>query len=352
MTHQDVATEQVLDPAGRQVRMVGPMPNLDLVRAFAVGLVLFDHTCLALQRPFLGTWEVGWAGVFGVYLFFLHTSLVLMWSLERQPHVLNFYIRRAFRLYPLAIVAVCAALLFRLEALAGGVFVPLPHYSWRVIAGNLLLIQDTFHRPNIIGVMWSLTLEMRMYLILPVLFFFAARVRRLWPLLVLWVVAVIEAKPFALVGNLLPTVLPNFLAGVIAYVAYQRLRPKLAAGLLAPLLLVALALYMVRPGVRVSWPIVLVVALLLPLFRQIRMRAVVRGAHLVAEYSYGIYLGHPFAIALGFYTLRGWNPWLQVAVEFTTTALIAWVGYHLIEGPMIRMGRRVAVFEDQEHRPA
>jgi peptidoglycan/LPS O-acetylase OafA/YrhL len=51
------------------------------------------------------------AGQLGVLLFFIHTSLVLMMSLARLEKsegglAARFYIRRAFRIYPLAIVAV------------------------------------------------------------------------------------------------------------------------------------------------------------------------------------------------------------------------------------------------------
>ena len=50
-------------------------------------------------------------GRFGVLLFFVHTALVLMSSIERQgTHragwVRAFYVRRALRIYPLAVVTI------------------------------------------------------------------------------------------------------------------------------------------------------------------------------------------------------------------------------------------------------
>src|SRR5580692_6250213 len=89
------------------------LPNLDFIRAMAVLSVVFEHILIAHGVTRLGPINVAWIGVVGVFIFFVHTALVLMWSLERRPHTLDFYIRRVFRIYPLAIVAIVIALLFR-----------------------------------------------------------------------------------------------------------------------------------------------------------------------------------------------------------------------------------------------
>ena len=85
--------------------------NLDFLRSVAVLLVLFDHLFMAAgladRYPFV--WSMGHLGVL---MFFVHTSLVLMLSLERSEekssgHLFrDFYIRRAFRIYPLSIACV------------------------------------------------------------------------------------------------------------------------------------------------------------------------------------------------------------------------------------------------------
>src|SRR5690242_15749179 len=57
-------------------------PNLDLLRTLAVLYVVIFHLLLFFEKTNLGLlWSIGhW----GVLLFFVHTSLVLMFSLERQ----------------------------------------------------------------------------------------------------------------------------------------------------------------------------------------------------------------------------------------------------------------------------
>ena len=91
--------------------------NLDFLRSVAVLLVFFSHFFSLL----LGKGEK-WGFLFhlgqlGVLMFFVHTCLVLMWSLERSNFqgwrlFVSFYIRRAFRLYPLSVVCVLLAYCF------------------------------------------------------------------------------------------------------------------------------------------------------------------------------------------------------------------------------------------------
>ena len=83
---------------------------MDLLRSVAVLVVFFTHY-FDLQYGFGATWTLLWhLGQLGVLIFFVHTSLVLMWSLERSSLqrgklVAPFFLRRAFRIYPLSIGA-------------------------------------------------------------------------------------------------------------------------------------------------------------------------------------------------------------------------------------------------------
>lgn len=97
-----------------------PERNLDVLRAIAVLGVLTNHTANALAGHAL-PWA-DWMGRAGVQAFFVHTSLVLMGSMEkdgapqRGGWVGSFYIRRAFRIYPLAIVVIAIVLLLHVPS--------------------------------------------------------------------------------------------------------------------------------------------------------------------------------------------------------------------------------------------
>ena len=181
-----------------------------------------------------------------------------------------------------------------------------------------------------------------MYVLLPMLFFFIRQNFSLWPLFVLWVLAVLCALHTDPLAQNLVVAIPYFLCGIMAYVGFARRKAVLPAWLL-PVALVAFALiFLVDPSFRGGWMLCLEVGLTLPLFRQIRSATLIRCTHEVAKYSYGIYLAHPFGIVLGIYLMPDRPFALQVAVILISTAVLAVAGYHLIEHPMIRLGARLA----------
>ena len=319
-------------------------PNLDLLRALAVLSVLADHTLQVMGIFHVGPFGVTWLGLFGVYIFFLHTSLVLMWSLERRPHTLDFYIRRAFRIYPLAIFTIAAVLLLRIPAVgdADHPFAFASHQPLTVIT-NLLLVQNLFHRPPVELVLWSLPLEVQMYLVLPMLYLFARKERTLWPLLILWGFATLAGRALsgASESNIV-TCVPFFLCGVIAYIGFMRRTPRLPSWLLLPTSLVLACVYAAHPTLYSGWVACLILAIVLPSFRQVVPGLWARSGHALAKYSYGIYLLHQCSIALAFHFLHVRSLAVKLLVELASLAILAALAYHFIEHPMIEMGKRVA----------
>ena len=148
--------------------------NLDLLRSFAVLLVVGFHLAKFFNWQ-IETLRVTDFGMLGVMLFFVHTTLVLMFSLERQSAgssaslFVPFMIRRCFRIYPLAILLVTFTFLFHIPSdLQFGRFNML-HQSAGNFLANLLLIQNVTRQKANPGILWSLPLELQMYLVLPAL---------------------------------------------------------------------------------------------------------------------------------------------------------------------------------------
>lgn len=324
-------------------------PNLDLLRSVAVTCVVVAHTLVAKgvsnddSRTY-GLHLLG-LGLFGVYMFFVHTSLVLMWSLQRRPNPLDFYIRRIFRLYPLAIVATLLAAVTHAPVMEIGVgtFQGAPVTVHTILSSCLLMHGLIGHGAILNGVMWSLPPELFMYILLPALFFYARSIKKIWPLLVIWALVVglnMNHSGFRS-GNDFPVLIPDFIAGIIAYVGFMHRRPSLPAWVMIPLLAL-LGVAVCQLPVRTEWFACLALGLLLPSIKQFEAKWLASLTHTVATYSYGIYLFHPFAIVLGIHVLAGKPLAIQLAVELLPLIVVVYIVYHTVEKPMIAFGARLA----------
>src|ERR1019366_1254898 len=135
----------------RVMAKVGQDSNLDILRSIAVLAVFVTHALQVIAGVKFGEHlaygvETYSLGRIGVLIFFVHTSLVLMQSLERTTTNLlswslirYFYIRRAFRIYPLSVCLILLSMAFSIPPNALGV-----PYRWRGARwalANILLIQ-------------------------------------------------------------------------------------------------------------------------------------------------------------------------------------------------------------------
>jgi len=285
-------------------------------------------------------------GQLGVIMFFVHTSLVLMFSLERtkldgKALFFSFFTRRAFRIYPLSIV--CVVLVYFIHYRP---HLPLVYEVWshRQLVENLTLTQNLFDGPYFLPVLWTLPLEVQMYLFLPFLFV-AFRSRSVWPVLLLWMVSI----PFALLQlhyaprlNLLGFV-PCFLAGVMSWRLHAPKRERLP-GWLWPVcvFLVSLLWFSGDPPhqVYLRWGFCLVLGFTIPFFREISFHGARVVASTIAKYSYGIYLTHTTAMTIGFALIR--NHLGQWSVFLVLATALPLLMYHLIENPGIQAGKNIS----------
>ena len=311
------------------------------MRSVAVLLVAVSHLLLYTGYVGLG----GFSGVTGVCLFFVHTSLVLMGSLERDPHVGRFYVRRIFRIYPLWLVVLGLSLALAIPT--SPTYAPVfrayvPHLREGI--ENALLIINMTGNANVVGASWSLPIEMQMYLLLPMLFALVRMFRTVWPLLVIdGFVMLYDKYTLPPSWGTLPMCIPFFLPGVMAYVMYGRTRLRQLPSWLFPVfLLLLIASNHWSGNFRRSWLVCLALGLGLPLFRQIESNVVRRVSALVARYSYGIYLTHLWAICLGVHTLAGRPMPVRVGVFLVALVGLPVAFYHAVERPCIRLGSRLA----------
>jgi len=325
--------------------------NLDILRAIAVLIVLGAHLSpySILQQAI---------GHFAVLIFFVHTALVLLFSLERlsltNGWVPRFYVQRAFRIYPLSVACVLLSLAFRI-AWPALIFEPRSTLS---VGANLLLVQNLLHEQSSISApLWSLPFEIQMYAVLPVVFWTIRKYHKQGALLVLATGFVVAIGEKLLHDDVwLAQFVPCFLAGALAY-AWQGANRRIPwwawpCFIVVWGLLYGLYGFAIRAEMG-GWLASLVLGMLIPLVQDAPANWLSKAAALVARYSYGIYLSHVPLIWLCFRKLTGVSTPLRWTLFFLLQCLVPVSVYHAFENPMIQVGKAVAArIGRKQHSPA
>ncbi|MGE5110012.1 MAG: acyltransferase family protein [Acidobacteriaceae bacterium] len=314
--------------------------NLDLLRGVAVLCVFVSHII-----QYLTNWKSWSLGHGGVLLFFVHTSLVLMYSLERQGESRlwqRFMLRRIFRIFPLSILAVLTYISLQIPSIVYYHTAIFEHLSAADLISNLTLTQNLFSIESVPAALWSLPYELQMYLLLPLVFLVMRKSSSI-DAISIWLVSValsalvmaVAPRPFASFFQYVPC----FMSGPFAYAL--RNHPKIFPYWFFPATLALfVGLYCAAPAdfVAVQWPLCIGLGYVLASTRQIPSGVISVAAAWIAKYSFGIYLFHMVSLVL-------FLPRFGVAgiVPSTLfTALIAWVAYIAVEHPFISLGNIVS----------
>lgn len=351
-------------PGPAHARHGGPDLGIEALRGAAALLVIVTH-----YAHFV-TSGSGWWGVAstGVNLFFVLSGFVFAPYLHdtRWP-VLPHLVRRAFRLYPLYLVALAVYVALRL---------PSPS-AWEHLGVHLAMmhtLQSTeiafFYNPAF----WSLPPEVEFYLLLPLL---ARWVQRFgwhalfWPALVLrlmlaWPAGEAAADPgWRQIATVhLPGLLVEFLLGAWAWRwvtrrSASRAMPGAALATGLALLAATAALFMavaVTPAqsfagrwaagqiglVAAAGYAAVVIAVTSMHGRWHRHATAAALAAWAGHLSYGVYLLHNAAPPVLARLWPGLDGWVAALVCVALTLLAAWVAHLAIERPLREVGRRLS----------
>jgi peptidoglycan/LPS O-acetylase OafA/YrhL len=310
--------------------------NLDLLRAIAVMFVVVSHAPVLVGQP-ATAYNVKALGHIGVAMFFVHTTLVLMHSLERQrAELLPFLVRRVFRIYPLSITVVC---LLALAHWAGG-----QPMDMRTFLSNLLLVQNLTGADPKPHPLWTLPFELQMYLVLPAIYAIARRSYAGVAALLLACVTLAALAGDGVSLNLL-SFAPCFICGALAYASRGHIvshRAWLWAVVATGAILIPLASAAGAPELPMLWVLCLALAFAIPRSPELAPGRLATGAKLVATYSYGIYLTHVIAFGASFLTPDTVPSGTHVVTFVVVLTAMSVLGYHLVEKPGIALGIRLA----------
>jgi peptidoglycan/LPS O-acetylase OafA/YrhL len=351
--------------------------SIDGLRGYLALAVAAHHLLVGMNARLTGFVEAPSSHIFnnlgqaGVAIFFMITGALFYAKAFRTPlrsGWLKLYTGRVFRLCPLLFVIAASVHIWALMAFGspvdGGILrLVYSTLRWTAVLGPSNKIGPAAETAyNIAGVLWTLRYEVIFYASLPVLALLSAAASLMnanhWSFLVGLLIAASTMSGWAVGGY-------QFLFGVLfvlGAIAYEislngRLKPVLQSSLAAILGAVALLTELtVFPSSFGILQFFLLAAFFTPVICGNSYFGVLstRGALVLGELSYGIYLWHPVVLA-------PFTEWLDVRppVAWYLLPLIFWIimcvslaTFRLVEQPGIRLGRKLArtLFQSREER--
>jgi peptidoglycan/LPS O-acetylase OafA/YrhL len=147
------------------------MQFLDFLRGIAAFVVVVEHAAEVRWPAFLhASREYFNFGKFGVVTFFLVSGFVIPLTMERGRSVRQFWINRIFRLLPMYWLTIAVACIL----LGCGLYkFPDPDFNLhpvRDVLANLTMMQEFLRMPHLVGVFYTLSLELLFYATFTLLF--------------------------------------------------------------------------------------------------------------------------------------------------------------------------------------
>ena len=350
---------------------------INCLRGLAILMVIVFH-CTANFEALEPFHRIIIYGQMGVQLFFVISAYTLCLSYERrrdEKHsVINFYLRRFFRIAPmyyLGILIYFSVRVFIFHQSKGNI---VGDYTWQHVLANIFFIHGFYAAANnnIVPGGWSIGTEMAFYVIFPLLYYVYEKIRLVhrWHIIIAILSAgIIQLLTFEL-GRLTPqslgnnsfyyysifNQLPVFLTGISGYWMMKELGDKLLKfKKMIPVLFVVLCLFSVarfeHHFLTTISPFISAVSffLLIPILKfypQLQLSFLAK----IGENSYSMYILHfLFAYLLSGNIAMNLSPYWGVQFIFPIVCIISVVGsYYLarftgrwLEKPGIRLGNRL-----------
>lgn len=333
--------------------------NINTLRFLGAFLVLFGHTFGLCYGPGGGydpisDWLRGVTGYhaklpgLGVAMFFVLSGYLVTQSYERRHSLVAYVEARVLRIYPALWVTLCLTV-FVLGPLV--TTLELGEYfnhkgTWKYLLHNAKLFPDVNYRlPGVFmenpraggvnGSLWTLPVEVRMYVIVAVMGLLGL-LRRRWMFnlvaVAIVVFYVVAPDHFFLLHKINHERLGvYFLIGALMYIN----RDKLALNWkILSLLTLVLVLGFKKPGYNLIYAVWFsYLTLYIAFHRYIRFPDLAKHG----DFSYGMYL-YAFPLTqLNILVFGPENPWFIVLVTFVATMLLAVLSWRYVEKPALRL---------------
>ena len=334
---------------------------LDTLRGIAALMVVIFHGLSFLDKnPSPQTLHYWLTNVFdlgkiGVIIFFAISGFVITWTLSNKKNLRSFWRSRIFRLYPAYWASIFFALVF-----GGGL-------AWENIdtlklLKNLTRVQQFFGFDNILGVYWTLAIEMVFYVTISIVYL--AKRYNDKSFFILSIAFLIAALGLALARYLLEKKLPVALPLSLSIMFFSALLQKVVIEkdkkaleyvkkylvlFIVMIPLISLLAYNKNMGYNEVWyryTLSYFSAIIIFLWMIWAKISTTLGVYL-GRISYSMYLFHPIVMESGRSLLlniyHSLGIFLAICVLIILVVIVATVIYYLIERPFMQLSKRVAL---------
>ena len=318
--------------------------NFDAVRLSLAITVVFSHVLVLTQLPTFSNFYLFNAD-FAVKGFFAISGFLVMKSYSSSASLFEFFEKRIRRIYPAYFTTIIICFLLGVSYTTLDLYEFLKHPdSIRYVISNLTFLN--FIQPSlpsvfdgnpykiIDGSLWTIKIEICLYLCIPIIFFSFRRwgaIRAAGLIFILSSAWVLFFKHF--LGTTLGAEVARQFPGQLSYFIFGALlsfNEKVFA-LLGYILILSFALFLIFENTFLN--VLLEPSFYSSLVIYLATKAI-KNLHLgkFGDLSYGVYLIHfPIIQSLIHLKVFSYNPWLGLILTIALTLCLAWLSWHLIE---------------------
>ena len=361
-----LAFADILRGLASVIVVLGHFTYLYLHSPSMVASLIYSEPAAVVNLPgaVLSVYDFFNAASVGVAVFFLISGFVIPLSIENAD-VRGYFIKRLLRIYPTFWVALALSIV-ALVISSTYWAKPLP-LTWRDYLANSALVTEWSGRFDILSVAWTLQIELKFYLIAPLIAWAIARNRT--PLILLWAFGVAglywlatagcDADLLTCWGRRAPWVyvaweglyITFMLIGSVFYAHYRRRVSTLTATLLIAVLFASFTvsyflshLSAMGPARNTILPYAeALVIFTVFYFNRNRLR-LVQPLKFFADVSYPLYVVHPLVgyTIMRILTAQGVPYVLALALALIIVFSLATLMHRYVEKPSIALGKRLA----------
>jgi peptidoglycan/LPS O-acetylase OafA/YrhL len=308
------------------------LKGLDSARGLAIVLVVIFHYLHNSIFSGLANVIIGPFGLGGVTLFFMLSGFLIERHLVSDRNLVRYFSRRLFRILPAYLI--CLAVILIIDRLTPDSH----HWTPREVTLNAVLLQDVLGAPLMLGVIWTLLIEIKFYALAPFVMRAGKIVMRLAPYAAMAANGIVFAYraeastfltylTFCFVGMHYGPWTRGEMPG-LSLIALAIIT-ALATYLFGNYFAAGLAIFVIIDGliiaIALKWPVAFPMLSFL-------------GRVSYSWYLYHAAIGYPLIAVLT--AAMGGHTILVVAITATVTLAAAWISFMIFERPGIAFGQQ------------